>query len=155
MHFAAHVWKSRVVRPSWSRFFVGAAASKMQANNSSRVSTCLFWTSASIQLHKQKSNGVRRGDSNRSVSLTVQNRRTFMWTFFLTMTFPPESLCPVAVHTQFLVSFINVDYFRSLQHIPGGIIRIFHWHNPFGHTMTLESTQLILLVALWSWSRLS
>jgi hypothetical protein len=71
------------------------------------------------------------------------------------MIFPPESLCLVPVHTQYLVSLINGDYFRSLQHIPCGIIIIFHWHNPFGRTMALESTQLILSVALWPWSRLS
>jgi hypothetical protein len=25
--------------------------------------------------------------------------------------------------------------------IPDGVIRIFHWHNPFGRTMALGSTQ--------------
>jgi hypothetical protein len=39
-HFVTRVRRSRVVRLSWSsRFFMWAAASKMQANNLSRVST--------------------------------------------------------------------------------------------------------------------
>jgi hypothetical protein len=25
--------------------------------------------------------------------------------------------------------------------IPNGVIRIFHWHNPFGHAMAVGSTQ--------------
>ena len=28
--------------------------------------------------------------------------------------------------------------------IPDGVIGIFHWHNPTGHTMTLGSTQLLI-----------
>jgi hypothetical protein len=40
VHFATRVWRSRVVRLSWSsRFFMRAAASKIRASNSFRVST--------------------------------------------------------------------------------------------------------------------
>ena len=42
-----------------------AAANKMGAGNSSGLSTTLLWTSSIIQTYKQKSRGVRSGDSNR------------------------------------------------------------------------------------------
>jgi len=43
MHFATRVRRSRVVRLSWSAIlFMRAAASKMRASNSSRVSTYIL-----------------------------------------------------------------------------------------------------------------
>jgi hypothetical protein len=71
---ATRVPRSRVDRLRWSsRLFMQAAASKMRASNSSGVSTFLVQTSLNIQPHKQKSVGVRSGDSNSSISVTSQN----------------------------------------------------------------------------------
>ena len=61
MQFGTRVRRSRVVRLSRSsRFYMRAAASKMRAQNSSRVSI-FFLTWLFIQPHKQKSNGVGSG----------------------------------------------------------------------------------------------
>ena len=74
LHFATRLWRSRVVRLSWSsRFFIQPAASKMTDGSSYRVSTFILYTSLFIQPHKQKSNGVMSGDSNSSLWITIQN----------------------------------------------------------------------------------
>jgi hypothetical protein len=35
--------------------------------------------------------------------------------------------------------------------IPDGVIGIFHWHNPFGRTMALGSTQPLMSTRNISW----
>jgi hypothetical protein len=52
----------------------GAAVSKLRASNSSPVSTLLISTSLFIQHHKQQSTELKSGDSNISMSVTMQNK---------------------------------------------------------------------------------
>ena len=73
-HPVTRVRRSCAVRLSESsRFLMQAAAFEMPASNSSHVSTFLSQTSFLMQLHKQKMNGVRSGDSNGSTWVTIQN----------------------------------------------------------------------------------
>jgi hypothetical protein len=59
MHFANCVWRSRVVRLSWSSRFL-IPASKIRVSNSSAVSNLLLQTSLVIEPHNQKSKGYKR-----------------------------------------------------------------------------------------------
>ena len=73
--FATRVRRSRVVRLSWSsRIFLQPAASKIQASNSSDVSTFLQQASVFVQPHKQRYNAVRSVHSDSSISANVHSQ---------------------------------------------------------------------------------
>ena len=74
VHFATRVGRSRVVRLSWSsRFFCWQQHPKCEPAVRLVYPRFLLQTSLSTQTHKQKSNGIRSGDSNTSISVPIQN----------------------------------------------------------------------------------
>jgi hypothetical protein len=71
-HFVSK-YRLLLVGVNLTLLLVWEVASKMRSCNSSRVSNFHLLTSLGTQPHKQKSNGIRSGDSNNSISVTIQN----------------------------------------------------------------------------------
>ena len=57
----------------WASRVMLAAASKIRTSNSSRVSICLWLSSFYFQVQIEKSNGLRSGDWNSFISVTIDS----------------------------------------------------------------------------------